>query len=225
MIGPVVELHDVSKSFGKGVPVAALSGVGITLLPGERVAVVGKSGSGKSTLLAIAGTLERPSSGSVMIQGQNLARMSDRAVSRLRAQHIGFVFQNFNLLQRLTAQENVTEALMYGRVPSPEREARGRALLEQFGLEARASHLPYQLSGGEQQRVAIARALANEPTLVIADEPTGDLDPESGAVVVEALLSAGANTAVLVATHNPDIAAQCDRQIRLVGGYLDPGSP
>lgn len=224
MTNAVVELHDVSKSFRMGVLVTALAGVSMTLRAGERVAVVGRSGSGKSTLLAIAGTLERPSSGTVIIQGQHLKGLSDRAISRLRARHIGFVFQNFNLLQRLTAQENVIEALMYGRVQASQREARGRALLEAFGLAARASHLPHQLSGGEQQRVAIARALANEPTLLIADEPTGDLDPESGAIVVDALLSAGATTAVLVATHNPDVAAQFDRRIRLEGGRLVNGT-
>ena len=196
----------------------------LTVAAGERVALVGKSGSGKSTLLAIAGSLERPSQGEVVIDGQLLRDLSDRAISQLRGRRIGFVFQSFNLWQRLTALENVAEALMYGGVRGAERADRAKELLDRFGLGGRRRHFPHQLSGGEQQRVAIARALANEPALLIADEPTGDLDPESGATVVDALLAAGESTAVLVATHSPDVAGQLDRSVRLEDGRLVPVS-
>lgn len=222
MSARVLELRGVSKTFGPGTAVTALCEVSVDLATGDRVAVVGRSGSGKSTLLAIAGSLERPSSGSVLIEGRVVSGLSDRSVARMRGQRIGFVFQSFNLLQRLTALENVVEALMYGGVRRTQREARALALLERFRLGARADHLPHQLSGGEQQRVAIARALANVPALLIADEPTGDLDPESGALVVQALLDAGPATAVLVATHSPEVAAQFDRRIRLDEGRLVP---
>ena len=217
---PVVELRQVTKTFRAGAVVTALSDVSLTVAAGERVAVVGKSGSGKSTLLAIAGSLERPSQGHVVIDGQLLRELSDRAISQLRGRRIGFVFQSFNLLQRLTALENVAEALMYGGVRGAARADRAGELLERFGLGGRTSHFPHQLSGGEQQRVAIARALANQPALLIADEPTGDLDPESGATVVDALLAAGEATAVLVATHSPEVAAQLDRRVRLEDGRL-----
>lgn len=220
MSSPIVELRNVSKTFrGRGV-VTALANVSFQLQAGERVAVVGRSGSGKSTLLAISGSLERASGGDVLIQGQRLSDLPDRAIARLRGQRIGFVFQSFHLLQRLTALENVAEALMYGGVRGPQREAQAAALLERLGLGARASHYPHQLSGGEQQRVAIARAIANEPALLIADEPTGDLDPESGREVVSALLESGESRAVLVATHVPEVAARLERQLRLVGGRL-----
>lgn len=220
MSSPIVELRNVSKTFrGRGV-VTALANVSFQLQAGERVAVVGRSGSGKSTLLAIAGSLERASGGDVLIQGQRLSDLPDRAIARLRGQRIGFVFQSFHLLQRLTALENVAEALMYGGVRGPQREAQAAALLERLGLGERASHYPHQLSGGEQQRVAIARAIANEPALLIADEPTGDLDPESGREVVSALLESGESRAVLVATHVPEVAARLERQLRLVGGRL-----
>ncbi len=222
MRATVVELRGVSKTFRGGALITALSDVSLTVAEGERVAVVGKSGSGKSTLLAIAGSLERPSEGAVIIDGRVLRELSDRAMSRLRGRRIGFVFQSFNLLQRLTALENVAEALMYGGVRCPERIDRARDLLDDFGLGGRIDHFPHQLSGGEQQRVAIARALANQPALLIADEPTGDLDPESGATVVDALLAAGESTAVLVATHSPEVASQFDRRVRLEDGRQVP---
>jgi putative ABC transport system ATP-binding protein len=220
---PIVELRNVSKTFLGSYGVTALSNVSFQLQAGERVAVVGRSGSGKSTLLAISGSLERASGGDVLILGQRLSDLPDRAIARLRGQRIGFVFQSFHLLQRLTALENVAEALMYGGVRGPQREARAATLLERVGLGDRASHYPHQLSGGEQQRVAIARAIANEPALLIADEPTGDLDPESGREVVSALLESGASRAVLVATHVPEVAAQMERQLQLVGGRLIAG--
>jgi putative ABC transport system ATP-binding protein len=216
----LVEFQEVSKIFRGGTEVVALSEVSFSIGPGGRVAVVGRSGSGKSTLLAIAGTLERPSAGRVFIEGRELGHLSDGAISRLRGQRIGFVFQSFNLLQRLTALENVAEALMYAGVKRDQRRPRATALLDRFGLGSRKAHYPHQLSGGEQQRVAIARALASDPPLLIADEPTGDLDPETGASVVDALLSGGGQTAVLVATHSPDVAARFSRILRMDAGKL-----
>ncbi len=216
----LVEFQGVSKIFRGGGGVTALSEVSFSVAPGERVAVVGKSGSGKSTLLAVAGTLERPSAGTVLIEGRDVRHFSDGAISRLRGQRIGFVFQSFNLLQRLTALENVAEALMYAGVRREFRRPRAQALLDRFGLGPRQANYPHQLSGGEQQRVAIARALASDPLLLIADEPTGDLDPESGAAVVDALLSGGGQTAVLVATHSPEVAARFQRTLRMDQGGL-----
>jgi len=220
VIERLVEFQGVSKIFRGGGGVTALSGVSFSVAHGEQVAVVGKSGSGKSTLLAVAGTLERPSSGTVFIEGQDVRHLSDGAISRLRGQQIGFVFQSFNLLQRLTALDNVAEALMYAGVRREMRRPRAQALLDRFGLGPRQANYPHQLSGGEQQRVAIARALASDPLLLIADEPTGDLDPESGTAVVDALLSGGGQTAVLVATHSPDVANRFRRTLRMEQGRL-----
>lgn len=220
MTDPVVEFREVSKTFRAGATVTALADVSFSVARGERLAVVGKSGSGKSTLLAIAGTLERPTTGAVLIEGRDLTLLPDRTISRLRGQRIGFVFQSFNLLQRLTALDNVAEALMYSGVDREFRRPRALELLDRLGLARRQDHYPHQLSGGEQQRVAIARALASDPPLVIADEPTGDLDPESGAMVVDALLSGGGQAAVLVATHSPSVASHFQRILRMDDGRL-----
>lgn len=220
MSAPVIELRQVSKVYRLRNAVTALEGVDLVVAPGEHLAVVGPSGSGKSTLLTIAGTLERPSSGAVLWDGRPLGLMSDRELSRLRSRHIGFVFQTFHLLSRLTALENVMAALMYGGVPRSERNSRGRELLRRVGLQDRASHYQHQLSGGEQQRVAIARAIANRPTLLVADEPTGDLDPKTGGAIVETMLNLSSGTSIVVATHNPNVAAAMDRQISLDQGRL-----
>ena len=230
-LSAVVELVDVTKSYagnaeaaagGAGARVDALRGVSLRIRPGELVAIVGPSGSGKSTLLNLVGALDRATSGTVKIHGKDLSRMNDDAVTRLRRDEIGFVFQFFNLLPTLTALENVMlPSLLAGKKP---REVRDKAAtqLAAVGLEKRASHRPDQLSGGEMQRVAIARALVSDPPLVLADEPTGNLDTKTGEGVLELLVGAKSErrTVVLV-THDPKVAARADRVISIRDGAVE----
>ena len=199
-----------------------LNGAELTLSRGEIVALVAPSGSGKSTLLHLAGLLEKPDDGSVIIDGQNTGALNDAGRTALRLRHVGFVYQFHHLLAEFTALENISIPQMVAGVNQVDANKRSLELLEKFGLGPRASHLPGKLSGGEKQRVAIARALANHPALLLADEPTGNLDVATSNIVFEELLHVvrSENTAALIATHNPDLAARMDRQVNLRDGRL-----
>jgi putative ABC transport system ATP-binding protein len=221
MSDKVLELDAVTKVYGEQPPVAALRGVSFSVQRGELVAIVGPSGSGKSTLLHIIGTLERPTSGVVRIGGVDAAQLEDREVSRLRAHQIGFVFQQFFLAEHATVRENVADGLLYAGVPAVERHARADEALERVGLSDRASFKPTKISGGQRQRVAIARALVGRPAIVLADEPTGNLDSSTGAAIMELLheLNAAGAT-ILMITHDAGLAEQLPRQIRMLDGQL-----
>jgi putative ABC transport system ATP-binding protein len=203
--------------------VDALRGVDLVIRRGEFVALVGPSGSGKSTVLNLIGGLDRPTSGEVWIDGIELSATDERALTRHRREHVGFVFQTFNLLPRLTAEENVALPLMFSGVPHKERLERARALLERVGLGPRLTHRPSQLSGGEQQRVAIARALVGEPALLLADEPTGNLDTTTGGEIMALLqeLNQESDLTLLVVTHDPEVAAFADRVVTLRDGRVE----
>ncbi|MBU6448473.1 MAG: ABC transporter ATP-binding protein [Rhodospirillales bacterium] len=199
-----------------------LNGAELTLARGEIVALVAPSGSGKSTLLHLAGLLEKPDSGSVIIDGQDTGVLNDAGRTALRLKHVGFVYQFHHLLAEFTALENISIPQMIAGASQTQADKRSMELLEKFGLGPRASHLPGKLSGGEKQRVAIARALANHPSLLLADEPTGNLDVATSNIVFEELLRVvrSENTAALIATHNPDLAARMDRRVSLRDGRL-----
>ncbi len=217
----VLELDGVTKVYGEQPPVSALRGASFSVQRGELVAIVGPSGSGKSTLLHVMGTLERPSSGVVRIGGVDAARLSDRELSLLRAREIGFVFQQFFLAEHATARENVADGLLYAGVPAAERYRRANEALERVGLSERANFKPTKLSGGERQRVAIARALVGRPSIVLADEPTGNLDSQTGATVLQLLQTlADGGQAILMATHSADAAAICDRVLHMRDGRM-----
>ena len=216
---PVLELDDVSKVYGAEPPVSALRGVSFSVRRGELVAIVGPSGSGKSTLLHVIGTLEQPSSGAVRIGGVDAAHLDDRELSRLRAREIGFVFQQFFLAEHATVRENVADGLLYAGVPADERHRRADETLERVGLTGRAAFKPTRLSGGERQRVAIARALIGRPAVVLADEPTGNLDSTTGASIMELIRELNAAGAtILMITHDAGLADQLPRQIRMLDG-------
>ena len=217
----VLELDGVTKVYGEEPPVTALRGVSFSVRRGELVAIVGPSGSGKSTLLHVIGTLERPSSGVVRIGGVDAAQLNDRELSRLRAREIGFVFQQFFLAEHATVRENVADGLLYAGVPAAERYKRADEALERVGLPERASFKPTKLSGGERQRVAIARALVGRPAIVLADEPTGNLDSTTGASIIELLreLNAAGATIIMI-THDAGLADQLPREIRVLDGRV-----
>src|SRR5512141_3109187 len=222
----VIEARDLSKVYVMGeVEVQALRGVSFTIERGEVVAIMGPSGSGKSTLMNTLGCLDRPSSGEYILDGESVASLSDDQLASVRNRKVGFVFQSFNLLSRLTALGNVELPLRYAGMTEGRRE-RARAALEAVGLGDRMTHRPYELSDGQQQRVAVARALVNNPAIVMADEPTGNLDSKVGKEIMSLLLNLNKDlgTTLIIVTHDPAIAEQTQRVIRLRDGELDGAS-
>jgi putative ABC transport system ATP-binding protein len=230
---PVVELRNVTKTYGTGsAAVHALRGVTLRIAAGEFVAVMGPSGSGKSTCMNILGCLDVPSSGDYLFEGVEVGRLSREQRALLRRHYLGFVFQGYNLLNRTTALENVELPLVYRRVPAREREVRARRALETVGLAAWSHHTPGELSGGQQQRVAIARAIATEPAVILADEPTGNLDTARSREIMELLvaLNRDRGITIVMVTHEADMAAYARRIVQFVDGLVasdrpNPGRP
>ena len=220
--GPLIAFDRVSRIYSMGrLDVPALDDVSLAIHPGEFVAIVGPSGSGKSTMMNILGCLDRPTHGSYRLDGTAVADLDDDGLAALRSRTIGFVFQSYNLLPRTTALDNVATPLLYQGVGRSERVRRARATLERLGLGDRTDHEPTELSGGQQQRVAVASALVTEPALILADEPTGNLDSHAGAEVIALLreLHQAGRTIVLI-THDPEVARSADRQIHLLDGRI-----
>ncbi len=217
----VLELHEVTKTYGSQPPVLALRGVNLTVGQGELVAIVGPSGSGKTTLLHIIGTLDRPTGGTIRIDGIDIAGLADRQLAALRARSIGFVFQQFFLAEHQTVLENVADGLLYAGAPARERRHRAARALGAVGLADRQHAMPTRMSGGQRQRIAIARALVRAPAILLADEPTGNLDSVSGEQILELLqeLNAGGAT-IIVITHDRDLANQLHRQVLVRDGLI-----
>ncbi|MBI4467579.1 MAG: ABC transporter ATP-binding protein [Acidobacteria bacterium] len=219
----MIRLEDIHKVYDLGeVKIPALRGVSLDVRPGEFVAIMGASGSGKSTLMNLIGCLDRPTAGRYFLEGEDVAGFSSAERARIRNRKIGFVFQQFNLLARTSGLENVELPMLYAALPAPQRHERARAVLRLVGLEGREDHHPSQLSGGQQQRVAIARALVNNPAILLADEPTGNLDTRTSGEIMELLerLNAQQNLLVVLVTHEADIAAHARRIVFMRDGRL-----
>ncbi len=220
---PVIVAQNLKKVYLMGdVKVSALAGVSFKIESGELISIMGPSGSGKSTLMNILGCLDRPTSGNYILDGENVSKLADDKLAQVRNKKVGFIFQSFNLLPRASALNNVDLPLRYAGITRGRRE-RAQAALEAVGLKDRMKHKPSELSGGQQQRVAIARALINNPAILMADEPTGNLDSRSGREIMELILNLNRerNTTVIIITHDPNIAAQTRRVIRLKDGQLE----
>lgn len=223
----LMELVDVTKAFPlAGTAYPALRGIHLTIAAGEFVAITGPSGHGKSTLMSLLGGLDQVTSGTYRFSGVDVATLADDALARLRGRQVGFVFQSFNLIATLTSLENVELPMVYAKVPQATRTARAKALLSALGLEHHGSHRPAQLSGGQQQRVAIARALVLNPPLILADEPTGNLDSRASAEILDHLtaLHAQGHTVVVV-THDPEVAARAHREVHILDGRVEWDRP
>ena len=221
--GPLLEARGIHKTYRMGArSLEVLSGVDLTVQSGDFLALRGASGAGKSTLLHLLGGLDHPSAGTIHFAGENLSALSATAVARLRNRRVGFIFQAYHLFPELDALENVCLPARLNRMPAAEAGARGRELLRRVGLGERLEHRPYELSGGEQQRVAIARALVNAPDLILADEPTGNLDSHTGAEIIELLcaLHVEKRTTLIVATHDAQVAARAPKVVQLVDGRI-----
>jgi len=226
-ITPLYDLRAVTRSFRQGAEeIVAVNDVDLQIQAGEFLVVAGPSGSGKTTLLQLLGGLDRPTKGELRFEGRDLSRLGDAALTRLRLETFGFVFQQFNLIPTLTARENVEAALAPTGMATARRRSLAELKLDSVGLSARASHLPTQLSGGEQQRVAIARALANEPQVLLADEPTGNLDGANGREVLSLLgdVAAEQGRAVVLITHDPSVAESASRLVRMRDGRIEPAA-
>ncbi|AKE41431.1 ATP-bindingABC transporter domain-containing protein [Corynebacterium kutscheri] len=224
----LIKLNGITKTFNIGTPgeITILPNVNLNVLTGEFLAVVGASGSGKSTLMNIIGMLDRPTQGEYYFADENVLALDDDQLANHRSQNIGFVFQNFNLIGRISAQENVAMPMMYTGMGRKQRMQRAAELLAQVGMADRMTHTPAELSGGQKQRVAIARALANDPKLLLADEPTGALDSSTGRMVMDLFhdLNRDLGKTIVFITHNPELAAETSRTVTMVDGHLQEGA-